>query len=72
MRKQATVSKDTRIAIAAFELVQDGLSVSEVCRRLAISRDTYYRYRRRFAREGPVRAGAALDRAGHQREHDPT
>ncbi|SOC55453.1 DDE-type integrase/transposase/recombinase [Ornithinimicrobium cerasi] len=43
---------DVRIAIAAFELVQDGLTVAEVCRRLSISRDTYYRYRSRYRDEG--------------------
>lgn len=44
---------DIRIAIAAFEAVDDGsASVSEVCRRLGISRDTFYRYRARLEDEG--------------------
>lgn len=47
------VPMDVRIAIAAFEAVDDGsASVSEVCRRLGISRDTFYRYRARLAGEG--------------------
>lgn len=44
---------DVRIAIAAFEAVDDGsTSVSEVCRRLGISRDTFYRYRARREADG--------------------
>lgn len=44
---------DIRIAIAAFEAVDDGsASVSEVCRQLGISRDTFYRYRARLEAEG--------------------
>lgn len=44
---------DVRIAIAAFEEVDDGsMSVSEVCRRLGISRDTFYRYRSRREADG--------------------
>lgn len=44
---------DVRLAIAAFEAVDDGsASVSEVCRRLGISRDTFYRYRSRLEGEG--------------------
>lgn len=43
------VSMEVRLAIAAFELVDDGQAeVGEVCARLGISRDTFYRYRRRF------------------------
>src|SRR5680860_933978 len=30
-----------------------GINVSEVCRQLQISRQTFYKYRRRFAEEGP-------------------
>jgi transposase InsO family protein len=49
------VSMDVRLAIAAFALVDDGSSsVSRVCRELGISRDTYYRYRRRFEESGWV------------------
>lgn len=44
---------DIRIAIAAFEAVDDGsASVSRVCRQLGISRDTFYRYRGRLEAEG--------------------
>lgn len=44
---------EIRLAIAAFEMVDDGsVSVSAVCRQLGISRDTFYRYRRRFRGEG--------------------
>jgi transposase InsO family protein len=47
------VSMEVRLAIAAFHLVDDGhASVAEVCRNLGVSRDTYYRYRRRFDVEG--------------------
>jgi transposase InsO family protein len=31
-----------------------GVSVSELCRQLGISRDTFYRYQRRFQTEGPA------------------
>lgn len=44
---------DIRIAIAAFEAVDDGeANVSAVCRQLGISRDTFYRYRARLEEEG--------------------
>jgi transposase InsO family protein len=44
---------DIRIAIAAFEAVDDGsASVSDVCQQLGISRDTFYRYRGRLEAEG--------------------
>jgi len=44
---------DIRIAIAAFEAIDDGsASVSEVCRQFGISRDTFYRYRARLEAEG--------------------
>ncbi len=44
---------DVRIAIAAFEAVDDGsVSVSQVCARLGTSRDTFYRYRTRLELEG--------------------
>ena len=44
---------DIRIAIAAFEAVDNGsASVSHVCQQLGISRDTFYRYRRRLEAEG--------------------
>jgi transposase InsO family protein len=47
------VPMDIRIAIAAFEAVDDGsANVSQICRELGISRDTFYRYRRRLAGEG--------------------
>jgi transposase InsO family protein len=44
---------EVRLAVAAFEAVDDGTAnVSEVCRRLGISRDTFYRYRARIEVEG--------------------
>jgi transposase InsO family protein len=47
------VSMEVRLAIAAFELIDDGQAeVGEVCAQLGISRDTFYRYRRRFREQG--------------------
>jgi transposase InsO family protein len=47
------VPMDIRIAITAFEAVDDGsANVSQVCARLGISRDTFYRYRARLEAEG--------------------
>src|SRR5687768_807064 len=47
------VSMEIRLAIAAFQLVDDGtVTVTQVCADLGVSRDTYYRYRRRFEAEG--------------------
>ena len=47
------VSMEIRLAIASFELVDDGQAeIAEVCARLGISRDTFYRYRRRFRAQG--------------------
>jgi len=44
---------EVRLAVAAFALVDDGsANVTGVCRELGISRDTYYRYRRRFEASG--------------------
>ena len=43
---------EVRLAIAAFEAVAEGSSVTAACARLGISRDTFYRYRRRLADEG--------------------
>ena len=36
-----------------LEAKRTGMTVSEVCRWYGISRQTYYRYRRRFLVEGP-------------------
>ena len=35
-----------------LEVERTGLTVTEVCRRYGISRNTYYRYRRRYLAEG--------------------
>lgn len=35
-----------------LEVERTGMSVAEVCRRYGISRQTYYRYRRRYLAEG--------------------
>jgi transposase InsO family protein len=50
---ERVVAMDVRLAVLAFEAVDEGeLTVSAVCRRLGISRDTFYRYRRQVAAEG--------------------
>src|SRR5688572_30451920 len=47
------VPMEVRLAVAAFEAVDDGTaSVSQACRQLGISRDTFYRYRARVEVEG--------------------
>jgi transposase InsO family protein len=47
------VPMQVRLAISTFDLVDRGeLTVSEACVDLEISRDTFYRYRARFAAEG--------------------
>jgi hypothetical protein len=48
------VSMEVRLAIAAFDMVNRGgeLCVAEACVDLGVSRDTFYRYRARFAAEG--------------------
>lgn len=43
---------DVRVAIAAFELVDNGEPVTVVCKQLGISRDSFYTYRKRFVQEG--------------------
>ncbi|HEY7582738.1 MAG TPA: IS481 family transposase [Acidimicrobiia bacterium] len=54
MAKTVTVETRLRAVLAA----DVGVSVTELCRRLEISRDTFYRYRRRFEAEGPLGLGA--------------
>ena len=39
-----------------MEAERTGLTVTEICRRYGISRQTYYRYRRRYLAEGLARA----------------
>lgn len=47
------VNLETRLrAVLAADL--SGVRVSELCRQLGISRDTFYRYRNRFLAEGPA------------------
>ncbi len=47
------VSMEVRLAMAAHAVLEDSsMTVSEVCRRFGVSRDSYYRYRRRMAEEG--------------------
>lgn len=48
------VSVEVRLAIGAHAILEEasGASVSEICRRYEISRDTYYRYRQRMLDEG--------------------
>jgi transposase-like protein len=47
-----------------LEAARSGETVTEICRRFGISRDTYYRYRRRYLAEG--RAGL-VDRSRRPR-----
>src|SRR5690625_3625978 len=51
---QQAASAEVRLALGAHAVLEDasGASVTEVCRQLGISRDTYYRYRRRMRQEG--------------------
>lgn len=46
------VPMEVRLTVAAFEAVARGSSVTAVCARLGISRDTFYRYRARLEAEG--------------------
>lgn len=48
------VSVEVRLAVGAHAVLEDasGDSVSELCKQQGISRDTYYRYRRRVREEG--------------------
>ncbi len=46
------IEVDVRLAAVLAERVDGGLNVSVLCRRLGISRQTYYLYRRRYAAEG--------------------
>jgi putative transposase len=54
MSERLVVPVEVRLAIGAHALLEDvaGASVTEVCRKFEISRDTYYRYRRRMQQEG--------------------
>jgi transposase InsO family protein len=47
------------------------VSVSELCRQLQISRDTFYRYRRRFQTEGPAGLAARSRRPLHSPNQIP-
>jgi transposase InsO family protein len=50
---QKVISMQTKLAaVLAREAAGEVVSVTQVCANLAISRDTYYRYRRRFAVQG--------------------
>ncbi|WEV77093.1 integrase core domain-containing protein [Janibacter cremeus] len=51
---QQAVSVEVRLAVGAHAVLEDasGTSVSELCKQQGISRDTYYRYRRRMREEG--------------------
>lgn len=52
---EQVVSMEVRLALAAHAVLEDSrMSVTEVCRRFGISRDSYYRYRRRLRDEGLV------------------
>lgn len=51
---QQAVSVEVRLALGAHAVLEEasGASVTEVCQKLGISRDTYYRYQRRMRQEG--------------------
>lgn len=52
---EQVVSMEVRLAMAAHAVLEDsGVSVAEVCRRFGVSRDSYYRYRRRLREQGLV------------------
>lgn len=52
MGQKVVVSMETKYAAVFASVDQGRESVTEVCSRLGISRQTYYKYRRRFAVEG--------------------
>lgn len=61
---------ETRLrAVLAADV--NGVSVSELCRQLGISRDTFYRYRRRFQNEGPAGLAARSRRPLHSPNQIP-
>ena len=62
---------DIRIAIAAFEAVDEGSAdISQVCRHLGISRDTFYRYRARLEADGfPGLLPRSFDRTAARIRH---
>jgi transposase InsO family protein len=52
---ERVVQMEVRLAISTFDLVDRGdLSVTQACRELGVSRDSFYRYRARFAEQGVV------------------
>jgi len=53
-----------------LEVERTGLTVTEVCRRYGISRNTYYRYRRRYLAEGFRRLGGSVATAASAGEPD--
>lgn len=46
------VSMEVRLALANLWMLEDDVPVTVACAALGISRDTFYRYRRRFAAQG--------------------
>ena len=53
-----------------LEAERTGMTVSEVCRRYGISRQTYYRYRRRYLAEGLQGFGGSVAAAASAGEPD--
>lgn len=51
---QKVVEMETKIAAMIADVDAGHLTVAAVCERLGMSRQTYYKYRRRFAAEGPA------------------
>ena len=51
MALKVVTMADLRLEVL-LEVERTGLTVTEVCRRYGISRQTYYRYRRRYLAEG--------------------
>jgi transposase InsO family protein len=64
------IAMRTRLA-AVLAADAGALNVSAVCAELAISRDTYYRYKRRFAAEGPPGLAERSRRPHHSPNQTP-
>lgn len=50
---QKVVSMESKMAAVLAEVGSNRITVTSVCQKLQISRETYYKYRKRFAAEGP-------------------
>lgn len=75
--RRRVVTMDQKLAVVFADVAAGRVNVAAVCAELSISRDTYYRYKRRFAAEGvagltprsrapktsPARTGEAMTEA---------